>query len=688
MLFSFHWLRQYVDPEADVSTVAERLTAAGLAVEGIEQRGGDALLDVDVTTNRPDCMNHLGLAREVAVAFERPLETPAVKTAESARAVSDAASVELEDSLGCPRYVARVIEGVKVGPSPDWLVARLEGLGMRSINNIVDISNFVLWELGQPTHAFDLDKLAERRIVVRRALGGETLVTLDGERRALDPEMLVIADADTAVALAGVMGGLESEVTSETVNILIESAHFDPVRVRETARRLGLHTDASHRFERGADPEVCRRAADRVVALVLEMAGGELLEGAIDVRNDDLGWELSGQIDLARLNRFAGTEVTGQQVEGWMSGLGFDLQRQGDGLWHVQVPTWRYYDFKPDPSRSAGESQPPVWEADLFEEVLRLHGFDNIPSQLPALAGPDAGSSEGHQRREEIRWHLAACGFVEAVTSSFHDLASEASFPVLVRDGESLKLSNPLSERYSVMRRSLLPGLASAAAYNQRRGAGSIRLFEVGHVFPGGTASEVESVGLIAGGSSGTPWNRRQEFDLFDLKGVVESLGDRFNVRLLARPAELPRLVAGTSSELVCEVTDEVAGFIGQLEDDSLPMPLYVAELKSSVLGGSEVLAIRPPSRFPSVEADLTLTHDLKIPWREIESEIEETRPAELMAFGLKDRYLGEGVPPGAVNTTLYFLYNASDRSLTQEEVNQQNEAIRRQLEGRFGWKR
>jgi phenylalanyl-tRNA synthetase beta chain len=198
----------------------------------------------------------------------------------------------------------------------------------------------------------------------------------------------------------------------------------------------------------------------------------------------------------------------------------------------------------------------------------------------------------------------------------------------------------------------------------------------------------VESVGLIAGGSSGTPWNRRQEFDLFDLKGVVESLGDRFNVRLLARPAELPRLVAGTSSELVCEATDEVAGFLGQLEDDSFPMPLYVAELKSSVLGGSEVLAVRPPSRFPSVEADLTLTHDLKIPWREIESEIEKTRPDELMAFGLKDRYLGEGVPPGAVNTTLYFLYNASDRSLTQEEVNQQNEAIRRQLEGRFGWKR
>jgi len=633
-------------------------------------------------------MNHLGLAREVAVALGKPLKLPEARPPESVRATSEVASVELADAQGCPRYVARVIEGVAVGPSPEWLVAHLEGLGMRSINNVVDISNFVLWELGQPTHAFDLDKLAERRIVVRRGLGGETLVTLDGERRELDPEMLVIADAESAVAVAGVMGGLDSEVTSKTVNILLESAHFDPARVRETAKRLGLHTDASHRFERGADPEVCRQAADRVVALVLEMAGGELLQGAIDARNDDLTWQLSGELELARLVRFAGTKITGDQVEGWMTGLGFELLSQTTGLWRVQVPTWRYYDFKPVPSRPAGQRQPEVWEADLFEEVLRLHGFDDIPAQLPSLAGPDAGSSEEHQRREAIRWHLAACGFVEAITYSFHGAEFEGAFPVLARNGEPLRLFNPLSELYSVMRRTVLPGLEATAAYNQRRGAGSIRLFEIGHVFPGGTASEVETVGLIAGGSSETPWNRRQAFDLFDLKGVAESLGARFNVRLLARPAELPRLVSGTGSELFCEETGEVAGFMGQLADESFPFPLFVAELKSSVLGSQQVLTIRPPSRFPSVEADLTLTHDLEIPWREIESEIARTRSVDLMSFGLKDRYLGEGVPVGAVNTTLYFLYNASDRSLTQEEVNQQTETIRQQLEDRFGWKR
>jgi phenylalanyl-tRNA synthetase beta chain len=213
-------------------------------------------------------------------------------------------------------------------------------------------------------------------------------------------------------------------------------------------------------------------------------------------------------------------------------------------------------------------------------------------------------------------------------------------------------------------------------------------MFEIGHVFPGGTASEVETFGLIAGGSSETPWNRRQDFDLFDLKGVVESLGVRFNVRLVARPADLHGIVAGTGSELVCEDSGDVAGFIGQRVDESFPFPLYVAELRSSVLGISEVSTVRPPSRFPSVAADLTLTHDQQVPWHEIESEISRTRPADLMSFGLKDRYHGEGVPSGAVNTTLYFLYNASDRSLTQDEVNQQNETIREQLEDRFGWKR
>jgi phenylalanyl-tRNA synthetase beta chain len=631
-------------------------------------------------------MNHVGLAREIAVLFDRPLQVPSPRLQESDEATSAVASVAIENLRDCPRYVARVLKGVQVGPSPSWLVDRLESVGVRAINNIVDISNYVLWELGQPIHAFDLDKLSRSQIVVRRAEPGERLVTLDGEARQLNEQMLVIADAERAVALAGVMGGLDSEVSSSTVNLLIESAHFNPARVRQTAKLLGLHTDASHRFERGADPEICRLGADRVAELVAELAGGLVLVGAVDAYDEELDWTLSGHLDWRRLNRFAGTEVDREQLARWLEGLGFGLQ-EADG-WTVRSPSWRYYDFKPDPEVAAGRDQAPIWESDLFEEAMRLHGYANVPSELPALAGPDGGSSEGHVRREQIRWHLAACGYVEAVTYSFHDRSADTAYPALRRAGEALHLANPLSELYSVMQRSLVPGLVEAAIFNQRRGADAVRLFEIGHVFPGGDEPEFETVALAAGGSAETPWNRREEFDLFDLKGAVMSLTERFNVTLRCAPTSLPGLMEGTACELRHDgAVSEVVGYLGCLDGGSFPYPVFVAELITAVLASIEPKRVSPPSRHPSVAVDLTLTHGQEIPWREIEQEITDGKSPELFTFGLKDRYRGSGVPEGAVNTTIYFLYNAEDRSLTQEEVNERHEALRQRLEGRFGWK-
>jgi phenylalanyl-tRNA synthetase beta chain len=273
MLFSRNWLAEYVDLPA-TQELAERLTFAGLNVEGLEEKDGDVLLNIEVTTNRPDCMNHCGLAREIAVLCETPLRRPPGRPAEGPEPVTSAAAVEIEDLEGCPRYVARVLRGVRVGPSPDWLRERLEAIGQRSINNVVDVTNFVLWETGQPLHAFDLAKLGGLRvpqIIVRRARAGETLTTLDGQARELTPEMLVIADAERPVALAGVMGGADSEVTDATVDVLLESAHFDRRRVRKASKAFGLHTDASHRFERGSDPEGCLEAADRAARLIAEL---------------------------------------------------------------------------------------------------------------------------------------------------------------------------------------------------------------------------------------------------------------------------------------------------------------------------------------------------------------------------------------------------------------------------------
>jgi len=731
MLFSYRWLSEYVElppgPEG-AREVADRLTAAGLAVEAVEPAGDDVRFDVDVTTNRPDAMCHLGLAREAAVLYGKPLKVPAAEPERAGAPAEESARVEIDDPAGCPRYTATVIRGVAVGPSPPWLRARLEAIGLRPINNVVDVTNFVLWETGQPLHAFDLAKIApgagsggRAEIRVRRARAGEVLVTLDGERRELDPEMLVIADGERAVALAGVMGGLDSEVTAETADVLLESAHFAPRAVRRAASGLGLHTDASHRFERGTDPEAPLAAAGRAAALIAEVAGGEVAPGAIDARGavrED--WPPRGRLELARLEAFAGVAIDPADVERWLTGLGFaieplDAGGEGEGAgpaWRVTVPSWRWYDF--DLRRPDGG----VWEQDLYEEVLRLHGLDAIPAALPAIGGSDGPRTPQQERRERIRDHLAACGYAEAIQLAFLSREEDAALPALsfvvtreaVGGDGALALSNPLSERYAVLRRSLLPGLAAAAGFNRRRGAEAVRLFEIGNAFfpragapaPGGRARapeelpvvEVETVGVVAGGAAGTPWDRPREADLFALKGVVESLAEALGTPLTARPAELPGLIAGSTAELLT-AGGEVAGYLGRLDPAAAPdgpgegFALYAAELITGRLGTGGARGGAPvelPSRYPTVAADLTLTHAESVAWADLAAAVEAARPPHLLEFGLRDRYTGEGVPAGAVNTTLGFLYGSRERSLTQDEVNASQEALAARLRERFGW--
>lgn len=686
MLFSRSWLADYVELPGDSGELSKRLTDIGLAVEQTEEKDGDVLIDVEVTSNRPDCMNHLGLAREIAVALDRPLKRPAVRLAESAERVEDAASVDVEDWEGCPRYVARVVRGVRIGPSPDWLRARLQSIGLRPINNVVDITNFVLWETGQPLHAFDLAKLGGSRIVVRQAREGETLVTLDGAERKLKPGMLVIADAERPVALAGVMGGAESEVTDATADILIESAHFDRRGVRVAAKGLGMHTDASHRFERGSDPEACLEAANRAAALVAELAGGTVLAGAIDRRREGFPEPRRGRLDLARLNAFAGAEVPAESAERWLTGLGFEVRKNGGegGAWDVTVPSWRLFDFQPRPDGT-------LYEADLFEEVLRCFGLDSIPAALPGIPGADAPRTERQIVRETVRDHLAACGAAESVHFAFQSPEMDAAFPRLGAAGRPLRLANPLSERYSVMRRSLVPNLVETARFNQRRGASAVRMFEIATVFHesgGEVPDQPEHVALVYGGRVGSPWNRESEIDFFDLKGVVESMAGVAGVRLEFRPAALPGLLEGSAAEVFRSGTPtSPVGYLGRVAEEE-GYPLYVAEVELAALQGGDLsLKVEAPSRFPGIDADLTLTHSLDTPWAEIEAAIAELRPADLVSWEMTVRYRGEGVPEGAVNTTVHFLYNSPERSLTQEEVNERQLALAAELQRRFGWK-
>lgn len=691
MLFSKSWLSDYVDLPADVQEIGRRLTAAGLAVEGLEERGGDTILDVEVTTNRPDCMNHLGLARELAVIFGRPLKRPPVfpeEAAERANAADTVAAVDVEDWDGCPRFVARVVRGVAIGPSPDWLRNHLEAIGLRSINNVVDVTNFILWEMGQPLHAYDLSKLAGRRIVVRRARPGETLVTLDGAERKLTPDMLVIADAERAVGLAGVMGGADSEVTDSTADILIEAAHFDRTQVRATARGLGMHTDASHRFERGTDPELCLEAASRAAALIAEIAGGTVLSGALDARRESFPPVLKGRLDLGRLDAFAGAAIPDEDAHRWLTGLGFQVKNGGigGGIWDVTVPSWRLFDFQPRPDGS-------VYEQDLFEEVLRHFGFDNIPAALPALSGADAPKTPRQVLREKVRDHLAACGHAETVHFAFQDEGMDRAFPSLQPDAKPLRVANAPSDRYAVMRRSLLPNLVETARFNQRRGLPAVRLFEIATVFyesPGAPSGDQlpdqpEHVGLVCGGHAGNPWQREMELDFFDLKGVVESVADAAGVRLDLRPASLPGLLEGSAAELLR--SGRTVGYLGRVAEEE-GYPLYVAEIALDGLEGGDVsLRVEPPSRFPAIDADLTFTHSRDTPWAEIDRTIAELRPPDLVSWEMTVRYQGQGVPEGAVNTTIHFLYNSPERSLTQEEVNERQLALAAELQRRFGWK-
>jgi phenylalanyl-tRNA synthetase beta chain len=693
MLFSRSWLAEYVDLPADPHEIARRLTAAGLNVEGVEIKGNDVLLDIDVTTNRPDCMNHLGLAREAAVIFDTPLRRPPSSPAESTEQAADVATVAVEDLQGCPRLTARVIRGVKIGPSPAWLRERLESIGQRSINNVVDVTNFVLWETGQPLHAYDLAKLGGRQIAARRARAGEMLTTLDGQRRRLTPEMLVIADAKVPVGLAGVMGGAASEVTAATADILLESAHFDRLRVRLAAKALGMHTDASHRFERGTDPEGCLEAASRAARLIAEVAGGTVLAGGLDVRAEGFPPVRTGRLELARLNAFAGAEIAAADVERWLTGLGFSLTPSGTGIWDVTAPSWRLFDFEPRPDGR-------VYEADLFEEAIRIYGMDNIRPTLPRVLGLDARPTPEQALRERVRDYLAAAGYVETVHFAFGDPRADAAFPSLRPEAKPLRLKNPLSESYSVMRRSLVPNLVDTAHFNQRRGARATRLFEIARVYfpalPGEPLpDQPEHAALVCGGTVGDPWQREVGLDFFDAKGVLEGLAEALGIRLEARPKDLPGLLAGSSAELVCpglgdqlgDQKDKIVGFLGRIAAEE-GYPLYIAEVAlAGLTGGKTFREVEIPSRFPGVEADQTLTHAVTAPWAEIDHTIAGLRPADLVSWHLKDRYRGPGVPEGAVNTTISFLYNSPERSLTQEEVNERQQALAAELERRYGWR-
>lgn len=656
MKISLEWLAQYLPGPLDAQAAADALTNGGLPVELIERHGDDSVIDVEVTSNRGDCLSHLGVARELAALLGRAAIKPAAgPLRESTVAVaSSVTSVRIEAPDLCPHYTARVLRGVRIGPSPAWMARRLEVVGLRSINNVVDVTNYVMFELGQPLHAFDLDRLEGRQIVVRRAAAGEKLVSIDGHERTLGPDMLVIADAARPVALAGVMGGRDSEVSGKTVNVLLESARFDPLAVRKAARALAMRSDSSYRFERGIDPTLPERASLRAAQLILETAGGELLAGLASAGEPGYAPKQL-TLRLPRLKQVLGVELPVDAVMDSLSRLGLSPVLQGDRV-ETTIPSHRL-DLN--------------IEVDLVEEVARVVGYDKIPVRdeiairLTPL-DPDLDAIE------TIRSTLVGAGYFEAITFSFVSDLLVPEFVEAAAPGASGPLPLPRADAAvrkadAHLRPSILPGLLEAVRRNETVGTSDARLFEIGSTFgaaPDGSVDERRKLGLV-----GTP-------DLRAVRGAVEALLRRLDPDRPVTVVPDPRPGFGPRASGRIEWDGEPVGFLGKVargvaDKLSLRDLPAAAELDLAPLlaGAKHVKQLHPLPRFPAVRRDLTLDVAESTRFERIESLVRELKPAFLEGLEYVTTYRGKPLEKGQKSVTVALVFRSPDATLTSEQV-------------------
>ena len=674
MKLSPTWLREFVDAKVDDRRMAHDLTSVGIAVESISGEGKNAVFEMEIGTNRPDAMNHHGVAREAAVIYNLPLR--AVDSKLPATPGKSDFIVEIGDVAGCARYTARIVRDVSIKPSPDAIAKRLTLVDQRPINNAADATNYTLWETGHPTHVFDLDLLAGGKILVRRAFSGETLKTLDGVERKLTPEDLVIADAVKPVALAGVMGGFDTMITDKTHNILIEAAWFDPATIRKSSRRHGLHTDASHRFERGADFEATTRACDRVAALILESAGGKLAGGAIDavVRQVDLA---PVALHLSEVHRILGEKLETNEIFRILQQLGFELmpERGGDPDFTVRIPSWRL-----DVER----------EIDMVEEIARLHGYDKFANTLPAYAGAVVEAPDA-EKDTKLRTTLLALGYDEAVSLTFISHEDAETFS----SARVIELANPQSEEASVMRSSLVPGMLNMLAYNLNRGADNVRLFEAGSVFEA-TGTTTAEPKCICMGATSPPLQKTQGWGtrdggFFDLKGDVETLLHAFQHQLLKYDAQTAEYYYPGHSARVLMDGALVAQF-GQVHPDiasarKLRQSVFIAELYLDRLypQGLRVVRYQPLPRYPAVERDFSFVFADGVAFEKIQQTVIRLGVTQLRSFVPVEIFRGGKVPGGRYSLLLRARFQSAERTLREDEVAHWSAQVITALEGLGG---
>jgi phenylalanyl-tRNA synthetase beta chain len=674
----YHWLCELVPVPGDPESIAREISLRGFEVAAVEH-GREPVIDFEITANRPDCLSHVGIAREAGAIWGLPLQMPELApVGEHGTATAQMLDVVIEDADLCPRYCAQVFE-VRVGPSPDWLQRRLEAAGVRPINNVVDVTNCVMLEIGQPTHAFDLERIAERRLVVRRARPGERLRTLDNIDRELDTEMLVIADATRASALGGVMGGRDSEISSGTTRIALESAYFRPASIRRTSKRLGLKTEASSRFERGGDMNAPPAGIARASALFQRIGAGTPVGTLID-RYPSPATPVQIPLRTSRITRLLGQEVPAADVPRILEPLGFSVtatNRDGEAGWNVTVPSFRI-----DVSR----------EADLIEEVGRHYGFDRLPVRFPALTSPPAPPDPRIARDRLVRQALTNAGFSESMTFAF--IEAEAAAPFCEPGARPAGIANPLSEKFAVLRPSLLPGLLDSCAHNRRHGRKDVRLFETGSLY---TAAGEERAAALAwcGAASAPHWSATSgSVDFFDVKGAVELLCAAFGIHAADFvTSERPFLARGRAADVRAGATR--LGTVGQLspaiaEARGFPVgeDIYVAEIDVDALGtaasGEDMRAVSLP-RFPSIVRDVSILVDEVLPAAAVRGTIRAAASSTLASVVEFDRYKGKGVPDGRVSLSIRLTFRAPDRTLTDDEAQEATERIVEALRATHG---
>ncbi|WP_165074329.1 phenylalanine--tRNA ligase subunit beta [Paludisphaera rhizosphaerae] len=652
MIVSWNQLLDYVRLDMPVEALTERLALTGLNHESTEDVGGDLAIDLEVTSNRSDCLGQIGVAREISVLFDRPLSVPAAAPRTSGDPVEKFAAVAVEEPGLCPRFTTRVMTGVKVGESPWWMKRRLETLGVRPVSNIVDVTNYVMFECGQPLHAYDLDKLEGRRLIVRKARAGEKLKAINGKDYALEPEMLVIADAARPVGLAGVMGGLETEIGPGTTSILIEAARFDAMSVRKTSRALGLFSPSSFRFERPLDPEVADWASRRTAELILELCPGSVLHpGVIDVAAP-ASPRKPIILRLAQIPRVLGIAIDPVEVRRILEALGLVVLDETAATIKAVPPSWRT-----DLER----------EIDLIEEVARIHGYEKIVENRPI---PVTTAPRGRRERVEdaIRESLTAMRIDEAVTFSL--VEDSLAVPVTMEGAEAqpLRVSHSSRKRENALRRSIIPSLLAVRRHNEAHGVADARVFEIADVYipreEGGTPDQPPRLAIAAG------------LDFRGLKGVVETLLRSLLIAepLSAEPASLPLFSEGRAATLA--LGDVRLGWIGEvdaakLEAFELRNTCSACELDLGLLleKARTVAQYKPLPSYPAVVRDLSLVLDRNVAWAELSAVVREAAGPTFRQADYLDTFRGGNLPNDKQSVHFALTFRDDDRTLTGEEV-------------------